>query len=245
MMNKIANWPAPKNITALCTTRLLGFSLPPYDHNNFGLHVGDNEAHVRQNRQQLKDELNLSNEPVWLNQTHSTVCVLPERTNNREADAAISHSIDHPLAILTADCLPITLCDTNGTEIAAIHAGWKGLLNGIIENTLSQMRSQPTDLMAWIGPAICQRCFEVGEEVYNLFTKKYPFTQTAFQSKGTKWLANLPKMAEMVLKNQGINAIYQSDLCTFELKNEFYSYRRSSKTGRIATLIWFNHPTRG
>ena len=240
MTTKQANWPAPKNITALSTTRLAGFSQPPYDLNNLGLHVGDNEQHVLKNRQQLTERLHLPAEPIWLEQTHSTKCIIAENDADRDADAAISHSFLHPLVIMTADCLPITLCNIQGNEIAAIHAGWKGLFQGIVENTLNKMNSKSSDLLAWIGPAICQKCYEVGEEVYQSFTTKYPMSKIAFVPKNSKWLANLPKIAEIVLNSNGINSVYQSNLCTFELKQEFYSYRRESQTGRIGTLIWFN-----
>ncbi|MCW8410365.1 peptidoglycan editing factor PgeF [Legionella sp. PATHC035] len=240
MKNNLANWPAPKNITALSTTRLYGYSQAPYDSNNMGLNVGDNEQHVLQNRQQLVELLHLPGEPQWLHQTHSTLCVIAEEDANRNADASVTRSMNHPLAILTADCLPIMLCNVQGTEIAAIHAGWKGLAYGIIENTLDKMNSLTSDVLAWIGPSICQKCYEVGEEVYQTFTDTYPLSRQAFKPVNGKWLANLPLIAEIILTSRGIKAVYQSELCTFELKNELYSYRRTSQTGRIATLIWFN-----
>ncbi|CAM4443302.1 MAG: Polyphenol oxidase [Legionella sp.] len=241
MKTNLACWPAPKNITALSTTRLSGYSLAPYNSNNLGLGVGDNDQHVLQNRQQLVELLHLPGEPQWLRQTHSTRCVLVEEDANREADASVTRSSKHPLVILTADCLPITLCNVQGNEIAAIHAGWKGLVNGIVENTLAKMHSKASDLLAWIGPAICQKCYEVGDEVYETFTTKYPFSKEAFKPVNSKWLANLPKIAELVLNSQGINAVYQSELCTFESESELYSYRKTSQTGRIGTLIWFNN----
>ncbi len=240
MKTNLANWPAPKNITALSTTRLSGYSQAPYDSNNMGLGVGDNEHHVLQNRQQLMELLHLPGDPQWLYQTHSTHCVITEKDPNRNADASITRSMKHPLAILTADCLPIMLCNVQGTEIAAIHAGWKGLARGIIENTLDKMESLTTDVLAWIGPSICHKCYEVGEEVYQTFTDTYPLSKHAFNPVNGKWQANLPQIAEIVLNSKGIKAVYQSGLCTFELKNELYSYRRTSQTGRIATLIWFN-----
>ncbi|MBI2786353.1 MAG: peptidoglycan editing factor PgeF, partial [Legionella longbeachae] len=240
METREANWPAPKNISALSTTRLSGFSQAPYDSNNLGLGIGDNDQHVLQNRQQLVELLQLPNEPQWLKQTHGTHCVLAEEDTNRNADAAITRSVKHPLAILTADCLPIMLCNIQGNEIAAIHAGWKGLTHGIIENTVKKMNSQVSDLLAWIGPSICQKCYEVGDEVYQTFTQTYPLSKQAFKSVNSKWLANLSLIAEIVLTTIGIKAVYQSELCTFELKNELYSYRRTPQTGRIATLIWFN-----
>ncbi|KTD60692.1 Laccase domain protein YfiH [Legionella santicrucis] len=240
METKLANWLAPENITALSTTRRSGFSQAPYENNNMGLGIGDNDLQVLQNRQQLIEQLHLPGEPQWLKQTHSTHCVIIEEDSNRNADAAITRSKNSPLVILTADCLPIMLCNVQGTEIAAIHAGWKGLAHGIIENTLDKMNSLESELLAWIGPSICQQCYEVGDEVYQKFITTYSLSKQAFKPVKEKWLANLPLIAEIILNSKGIKAVYQSELCTFELKNEFYSYRRTSQTGRIATLIWFN-----
>ena len=241
MKTIVANWKAPTNISALTTTRLGGYSKPPFDNNNLAFHVEDNAADVEKNRQQLVELLNLPNEPVWLEQTHTNDCVIPEKDQNRNADAATTQSVKHPLVILTADCLPIVLCNQQGTEIAAIHAGWRGLCNGIIENTIAKMQSSPSDLIAWIGPAISQKHYETGEEVYKSFTNKYAASKSAFKpSKPNKWFANLSLIAEQVLNSLGVTAVYQSNLCTFEPKNDLYSYRRASQTGRIATLIWFN-----
>lgn len=240
MANLYANWPAPANVNALTTTRLDGFSQAPYDSNNLGLHVGDNITHVEANRRALINKFKLMNAPQWLEQTHSTHCVVIEEEITRQADAAITRQPNQALAIMTADCLPIVICNNEGKEIAAIHAGWRGLVNGIIENTLNKMQSMPNSLMAWIGPSICQSCFEVGDEVYAAFQQHYPFTTCAFQSQQEKWLANLPYIAELILQHQLIGAVYQAKTCTFEQKNRFYSYRRETQTGRMATLIWFN-----
>lgn len=241
MKTKLANWKAPKNISALSTTRIGGFSTAPYDSNNLAFHVNDKEDDVAKNRQQLIELLALPTEPAWLEQTHSTICVIPEKETTRAADAATTRSFQQALAILTADCLPITLCNQQGTEIAAIHAGWRGLCNGIIENTLAKMKSAPSELMAWIGPAISQRHYETSEEVYCAFTNNYAPSKIAFKpSTKNKWFADLPLIAELVLNALGVKDVHQSNLCTFELENEFYSYRRMPQTGRIATLIWFN-----
>lgn len=247
MLNYLnAQWPAPRHVFALTTTCAGGISLPPYDSNNLAKHVGDNEQHVQHNREQLIQSLNLPSMPEWLEQTHTNRCVVIENDNNRFADAAITRQANTVLAIMTADCLPIVITNQQGTEIAAIHAGWRGLANGIIESTLNQMHSKASDLIAWVGPAICQHCYETGEEVKNFFTTQYPFTQSAFQYHQQRLHANLPLMAEMVLKHHGLNHVYQSEECTFEAKNQnntknkYYSYRREKQTGRIVTLIWFN-----
>lgn len=233
-----ANWTAPSHIRALTTSRIGGESSPPYDHNNLAFHVGDDEHKVAANRAALMASLSLSCEPVWLEQTHTNDCVVVEEEANRTVDAAITRTKGLPLAIMTADCLPIVLCDKAGTEIAAIHAGWRGLVNGIVENTLGKMHSRPDSLVAWVGPSICHKCYEIGNEVQQAYTSKYPYTAPTFHNNGSHMYANLPKMAELILNAQGISTVFQSAACTFELKKELYSYRRESQTGRMATLIW-------
>ncbi|WP_419418531.1 peptidoglycan editing factor PgeF [Legionella sp. D16C41] len=237
-MNNIQpNWTAPLNIFAFTTTRVDGFSEGPYNSNNLGFHVGDNPKHVAQNREMLS--ANLPAEPEWIEQTHSTNCIVIEDTAERNADAAITRSPDRVLAILTADCLPILLCNRQGTEVAAIHAGWRGLVNGIIEKTSLQIKSNKADLLAWIGPSICGSCYEVGDDVYEQYKNNYPFSTNFFKSHQQKWLANMPELAEQILREIGVSEVYQSNLCTYEHKNHLYSYRREGQTGRIATLIWF------
>ncbi len=240
-----ANWQLKNNVFALSTTTIGGISKPPYDTNNLATHVGDNELDVQDNRKQLIEQLNLPSTPQWLEQTHSNHCVVIETDSNRIADASVTRKPNIVLAILTADCLPIVITNKQGSEIAAIHAGWRGLANGIIENTIAKIQSPSDHLIAWIGPSICFHCYETGEEVLTAFTSQYPFTQTAFQFQENKLHANLPELAEMILKNHGISAVYQSKQCSYEtkiennVKNKYYSYRRQKQTGRIATLIWF------
>ncbi|MBA3537265.1 MAG: peptidoglycan editing factor PgeF [Tatlockia sp.] len=240
MPNLLANWSAPANVRALTTMRTPGFSKAPYNANNLGLHVGDNIDNVNSNRKALKIALERPREPEWLQQTHSNICILVEEESNRIADAAVTRSADRTLAIMTADCLPIVLSNVQGTEIAAIHSGWRGLMNGVIENTLAKMKSQREHLIAWIGPAICQACYEVGAEVLDSYQDCYPFASKAFRSKGEKLLANLPHLAELVLNSQDVLTVVQSNICTFEQDHDFYSYRRTPQTGRMVTLIWFN-----
>lgn len=238
MLTQAANWNAPDNITAFTTTRLGGCSQAPYNSNNLALHVEDEASDVYKNRQQLVELMRIPAEPVWLNQTHSTRCVIVEEDSNRDADAAITRGVNQPLVIMTADCLPILLCSETGAEIAAIHAGWRGLCQGIVENTLNKMTSKPESLIAWVGPAICGACYEIGNEVFEAFTAKNAETQAGFQAKEGKWLANLPLIAQISLNALGINKVFQSNLCTFEQEDLFFSYRKRPQTGRIATLIW-------
>ena len=234
------NWSAPKNICATTTTCVGGVSKPPYASNNLALHVGDDPENVMTNRHNLQKTLALPNQPIWLEQTHSNHCITAEETSLRIADAVITRDKNISLAIMTADCLPILLCNNTGTEIAAIHAGWRGLAEGIIENTLQKMQSPPESLLAWTGPAICPNCFEIGEEVKQCFIQKYPYSQPAFHHKNNQLYGDLPKLAEMILYKEGVRAIDHADACTVERNKQFYSYRRGSQTGRMATLIWFN-----
>lgn len=245
-----ANWPAPSNIKAITTTRRSGHSKAPYDSNNLALHVGDHESNVLKNRLQIKETFYLPSEPQWLNQTHSTRCVNVDEDQCREADASVTRNPHQVLAIMTADCLPILLCNQEGTEIAAIHAGWRGLVNGIIEQTLRSLKSKPQELLAWIGPSICQACYETGDEVRAHYQKNYPqhqdnlhhqfFTPSPNSTpQQLKWFTNLPGLAEEILHQLQVDAVYQSKQCTFEKQDDFYSYRRAAQTGRIASLIWF------
>ncbi|MFC3907718.1 peptidoglycan editing factor PgeF [Legionella dresdenensis] len=240
MFDLPANWPAPANVRALTTTRQHGVSQGNYASNNLGLHVNDNAEHVFANRASVIQRLTLPSPPAWLDQIHSTKCVLLEQDNERQADAAITRSAGNVIAIMTADCLPILLCNRQGTEIAGIHAGWRGLVNGIIENTLTRLYSNASDMIAWIGPSICGKCYEVGDDVRNACLNHYAFAADYFMPHGNKWLANMPAIAEAVLKQNGIGSVYQSGACTFEEINHFYSYRRDQQTGRMVSLIWFN-----
>lgn len=241
MIHTYPDWSAPANIKALTTTRIGGISISPFDGNNLAYHVDDKPEHVTANRLALKENLGLPKEPEWLDQIHSTKAVLVEQESDRQADAALTRDSRFVLAIMTADCLPILLCNKQGTEIAAIHAGWKGLVNGVIENTLAKMHSDPNNLLAWIGPAICQQCFEVGEEVRQTYVDNYPFAQASFKTNGKKWQADLAQIAAEILNYLSILTVFKSNICTFERKNEFYSYRREQQTGRMASLIWFNN----
>jgi YfiH family protein len=235
----LANWAAPQNIKALTTKRTGGFSKPPFNGLNLAQHVDDDFNKVKQNRELLKSHLNLPCEPNWLEQTHSTDCIIASKQySNQRADAQVTAKKGLVLAVLTADCLPILLCNHTGTEIAAIHAGWRGLCGGIIENTLSKMNSTPNTIHAWIGPAICQQHFETGTEVKQAFAHIENDDESLFLEKNTKWYISLQRIAESVLNKSGVLSVSQSNQCTFGQNNEYYSYRRQQQTGRIASLIW-------
>lgn len=233
-----ANWPAPQHIRALTTTLLNGSSEGSYASNNLALHVEDEPQHVLDNRKRIQSILALPGEPAWLHQTHSTEVVVVEEDLQRNADASITRSKKIPLVILTADCLPIVLCDQSGTEIAAIHAGWRGLYHGIIQKTLQKMHTSPHHLMAWIGPAICKNCYETSLEIKAEFLEKYPYLMHTFSHRH----ADLPAMAKAILEQHGVSAVYLSGICSFEEKNRCYSYRRASQTGRMGTFIWLRDP---
>lgn len=235
------DWPAPLYVKAYTTLRMGGISLSPFDDFNLADHVGDNIDHVRKNRLLLKQLLNLPGDPIWLKQTHSNIAVqaIPENYG-KEADASFSNQYNQICAILTADCLPILLCDQKGTYIAAIHAGWRGLANGIIKEVINKCPVPSQELLAWLGPAIGPQTFEVGEEVYQLFLELNPVNAEAFKpSPKGRWLANIYTLAKIQLEELKISQIYGGNFCTYSNPLQFYSYRRDGeKTGRMATLIW-------
>lgn len=234
------NWPAPKHIKALTTTRNGGHSIAPYESLNLGDHVGDNPDCVTVNRQRLIETALLPNEPLWLKQTHSTDVIHSSQwRHDIEADAIISDSINNVCAVMTADCLPLLITDMSGTQVAAIHAGWRGLQAGIIENTLAKFPHSRSELLVWLGPAIGSQAFEVGPEVKAGFIAIDSAAETAFiPSHADRYLADIYLLARQRLKSQGVTAIYGGDYCTFNETQRFFSFRRDGVTGRMATLIW-------
>lgn len=216
------DWPAPDNVHAFTTTRTTPdtyiYSLPT--------------------------------EPVWLKQVHGTHVQDIDITTPTvpEADASISFKPNTVCAIRTADCLPVLLCDTAGTQVAAIHAGWRGLSAGILQTTCAKLTAAPSNCLAWLGPAIGSQSFEVGRDVLNNFLDngwELPVINSAFQLKpqtNDKWLANLYQLARHALQQHGFAAenIYGGEWCTYSDPERFYSYRRSKDTGRMVSLIWRN-----
>lgn len=239
------NWPAPSWVRAFTTTRLNGASTSAYSQFNLAMHVHDNPQHVSQNRLRLNQHFNFNLDPIWLNQTHSTrvIKVTHQTTSPLDADGAWTQSMGLPCVVLTGDCLPLLLCDTEGKTVAALHCGWRGLLEGIIENALTLMRPHiQGDLLAWLGPAIGPRHFEVGEDVREPFLRQDLAAGRAFQPTENphKWLADIYDLAKLRLKNANVKAIYGGEYCTYEDANRFYSHRREKQTGRMASLIWIS-----
>lgn len=236
-----ADWPAPKHIRALATTRTGGHSAPPYDSFNLALHVGDDETAVIANRALLREELSLTSEPFWLNQIHSNLVLeTDEVATSSHADGCIARSPQQICAVLVGDCLPVLLCNRAGTAVAALHCGWRGCLGGILQNAVQQLHTPPSEIMAWLGPAISPAAYEVGQEVYQAFIDHNPQYHLAFTAvAGDKYLASLYKIASITLASLGVTAVYGGNFCTANQTNQFFSYRRDGgKTGRIATLIW-------
>lgn len=232
-------WPVPANVRAVVTTREGGCSTGPYASFNLATHVGDEERSVWQNRERLRATLKLPQEPGWLQQVHGTQVVQLPTPAILEADASVSRQAGLACAILTADCLPVLLCDEAGSVVAAAHAGWRGLLNGVLENTIAAMACSPSQVMAWLGPAIGPGAFEVGGEVRDAFIQKNVNADAAFQpSASGKFMADLYALAEQRLKAAGVRRIYGGGECTHRDAQRFYSFRREARCGRMASLIW-------
>ncbi len=236
----LPDWPAPTNIHAYTSTRGGGFSHPPFDSFNLGRHVGDDETDVQANRQQLVQQLNLPAEPVWLDQVHGTGVVdLSNAVEGCEGDASFAREAHRVCGVMTADCLPVLFCDRQGQTVAAAHAGWRGLLAGVLESTLDAMDCEPEDIMAWLGPAIGPDHFEVGEEVFQAFVQQSADSAQAFKAnRPGHYLANIYQLSRLRLQKWGVSRIYGGDLCTFQEQDRFFSFRRDGQTGRMVSLIW-------
>lgn len=242
------DWPAPASVKSVITLRTGGCSRAPFDSNNLATHVQDNPADVQQNRDNLVKALNLPAEPLWLDQYHSTELVyLPEAPKPARADASYSDQPNSVCAILTADCLPVLFCNRSGTQVAAAHAGWRGLCGGILRNTVASFKDSADQIMAYLGPAIGPQAFEVGQEVQQAFldSAQNPTHRRAIEMAFSpvealdgKYLADLHRLARAELAACGVTEVYAGDYCSYSDKQRFYSYRRESKTGRNASLVW-------
>lgn len=234
----IPDWPAPANVKAIQTTRNGGFSVAPYHGLNLGMHVKDDALAVAKNRQLLSQYL--PSEPVWLNQVHGIQVI--DASNSlcaQDADASFSKHKNVVCVTMTADCLPVLICNKQGTAVASIHAGWRSLCDGVIEATIESLGLQSEDLMAWLGPAIGPKAFEVGSEVRSAFMAQDEEAEQAFSLSADKWLGDLYLIARQRLNKRGITQIYGGGECTYSNPTQFFSFRRDGLTGRMATMIWF------
>jgi YfiH family protein len=249
----IPDWPAPARVKSAVTTRQGGVSLPPYDSFNLAAHVGDNPEHVAKNRVRLKKAFHWAREPLWLNQTHSNIVIHAAHYQpGIEADACVATKPHQVCAVLTADCLPILVCNQQGTWIQAIHAGWQGIAKRVIETGIAAYTGDNMDLIAWLGPAIGPESFEVQSNVVEACTadltgaQKKIFIKKCFkpvEGKAGYFLGDLYDLSRQRLYKCGVTKIYGGNFCTYQDSERFYSYRRDGqggahKTGRIASLIW-------
>jgi len=239
------DWPAPVRVRAVSTTRIGGESRGPYASLNLGDHVGDDPAAVAANRRLVRQRLDLPAEPRWLRQVHGcTVAGAHADALRCEADAAVAFGPGAVCAVLTADCLPLLLCDRAGTRVAAVHAGWRGLAGGVVEAAVKRLAVEPEDLLVWLGPAIGSAAFEVGGEVRERFLETSgTVAADAFRPVALgKWLADLYLLARLRLAAIGVRAVFGGGLCTWADPERFFSYRRDGATGRMASLIWLQEP---
>jgi YfiH family protein len=255
----VPDWAVSKRVTAFSTTRLGGVSKAPYDSLNLGLHVNDDRAAVEENRRRLQDSFALPASPYWLNQTHSAdVLKISEEgasyqigpngsaravsASGQSADGAWTDSVDTVLAVLTADCLPVVIANGEGSQVAVVHAGWRGLGEGVLDSALAAFDAN-ADLHAWMGPAIGPTAFEVGEDVRRLYLERNALHKDLFSPRSTKgkYLADIYGLARAELKALGNITVTGGDYCTFSQPNWFHSYRRDGvKTGRMATVAWIS-----
>ncbi|MBU2885200.1 peptidoglycan editing factor PgeF [Gilvimarinus agarilyticus] len=244
----IPEWPAPTTVRALTSTRLGGASRGGYASNNLALHVGDDESLVRENRQRLVEDKLIPRAPQWLEQVHGDKVVEASADGwVQTADACFTRQRELPCAVLTADCLPILLCNTAGTQVAAVHAGWRSLAAGIVRKTLATFSDDTPELMAWLGPAIGPAQFEVGVDVLEAFFASAIDDQHADMIAGAftagqkpmRFMADLYALARAELNGAGVDRIFGGDFCTYEQGDRFYSFRRDGKgSGRMASIIW-------
>lgn len=236
-----ADWPAAENIHALTTTRAGGYSQGEYQSLNLGDHVGDDINSVQKNRELLSASLSIP-QPVWLKQVHGiNVVQNVEGSQVVEADAIVSQKKNDVCAVLTADCLPLLFCNQQATTVAAAHAGWRGLANGVIEATVNAMQQPSQELMVWLGPAIGPECFEVGQDVFDAFVSHDKMSASAFtKTDESHYLADIYRLARLRLKRLGIDKVFGGGLCTYSDEERFYSFRRNPKTGRMASMIWIS-----
>lgn len=234
------DWPAPANVGAAATTRTGGVSEGDFASLNLARHVGDDPGAVDENRRRLRAGLNLPDEPAWLNQVHGINVVEAEsHPVAPAADASIARTPGRVCVVMTADCLPVLFCDRSGTRVGAAHAGWRGLVGGVLAATIRSLDTPPDTLLAWLGPAIEQSAFEVGDEVREQFLARDAADAAAFEKNPRgRWQADLYELARRELARLGVRNVYGGGFRVYADAQRFFSYRREPKTGRMATLVW-------
>ena len=233
-----ADWQADDRVVAGCTTRTGGISSGRYASLNLGAHVGDDSVSVTENRRRMIDRCALPAEPVWLEQVHGTT-VLVEPGRGEQADAAVTRQPGVVCTVMVADCLPVLLTASDGTEVGAVHAGWRGLAAGVIEKTIDVFAAEPADVLAWLGPAISQDAFEVGSEVRQAFVDHDARASAAFdENERGRWQADLYGLARQRLGDAGVTEISGGGFCTYGDPGRFFSYRRDGQCGRMAAFVF-------
>ncbi|MDY6949125.1 MAG: peptidoglycan editing factor PgeF [Pseudomonadota bacterium] len=240
------DWPAAPQVNAAATLRRGGVSAGAFASLNLGSHVGDDPVAVAENRRLLEAALRLPARPTWLNQVHgievvdaaaAKVVTGPPPT----ADASFATSAGAVCVVMTADCLPVLFCDRQGTRVAAAHAGWRGLAGGVLGATIKALAVPPSQLMAWLGPAIEPDAFEVGEEVHQQFLKLAAENAAAFRANARgRWQADLYQLARNELARLGVTSVHGGGFECYADSERFFSYRRENRTGRMASLVWLS-----
>lgn len=231
------DWPAPASVRACVTTREGGVSEAPFDSLNLGDHVDDRPEAVAENRRRLTDHFSIK--PAWLQQVHGIAVAQADPGLVATADASWTATPGIACAAMTADCLPALFCNRAGTRVAAAHAGWRGLAAGVLEATLDTLDVPAVDVLVWLGPAIGPKAFEVGPEVREVFINQLPEAAEAFvpSDNAGKFMADIYMLARLRLAERGVTAVYGGGFCTVT-DPRFFSYRRASRTGRFASLVW-------
>jgi polyphenol oxidase len=243
------NWPAPARVRSAFTLRTDGVSLSPYDSLNLAAHVDDVADAVQENRRRVRARLGLPAEPVWLQQVHGVeVADLDVATSHdvetrvpagRRADAAVTRLPGRVCVIQVADCMPVLFAARDGSTVGAAHAGWRGLAGGVLEETVRKLAVPPAQLIAWLGPAIGQGHFEVGDDVRSAFVSSNPDAASAFEANSRgRWQCDLYALARRRLSALGIQDVFGGGWCTYADAARFFSFRRDGKCGRMAALIW-------
>lgn len=235
-----ADWPVPESVVAGTALRGGGVSVGAFESLNLAAHVGDDETSVLENRRRFRTECALPSEPVWLRQVHGAeVLVAPYSQSAAGADGIVSHDAGVVCVILSADCLPVLFATSDGTSVAAAHAGWRGLCAGVLEKTVGAMNVAPERIVAWLGPAISQSAFEVGTEVREQFLAHAKTAEPCFTANDRgRWQADLYGLARLRLGEAGIRHIFGGALCTHSDQKRFFSYRRDGECGRMASIIF-------